>query len=435
MKKRLLLCSLAVLILLGCFALWLFAAAPEGAYATASQAEENGYLVVRDLYDVRNLHQWHRFRIRTSFGIPSELLVVQDFGTEDGRIFQTAVLRYDRDGYHLTDEEGNETSARYLVRERYPLGDKCRVSSVVLKNDRDMDHDAWMEKLLSSTLPPADPEQSTLYKVAFSRMGRRSLKTMRANTEYTEHIGGIEPLYAWYPETLADLCGMSDTIVRAEYLDCEASGIYKECHRFRVLTDYTDNAGQIIHVMESRGTTFIPGKTYYLFLGGINRQLYPDITYYRVWFNFILGEDESGLTYLGRSSFGVENIPDMDEWIRDVVKAGGYDTAGEMLRQEDAKTAYHNADHVWLVTVEEDKRILNPYTKYVEYRVEQVIKGESAEIYPPEFPADAKPGEQYILLFRQDEDRVREYSPANYLYPADSRDGRRILRLWERDAG
>ncbi|NLD82186.1 MAG: hypothetical protein GX642_13600 [Smithella sp.] len=257
-------------------------------------------------------------------------------------------------------------------------------------------------------------------------------------------------------ESFQTICEWSNTIVKAKYVGCEPFDGYKSSYAFEVETDFTGIADEnIIHIYENPLTSFVVGKSYYLFLTGFRSSLYPNVIYSRVCPDFLLGEieteDGTAYTFYNDGSFDVGDVTDFTQYIKtEIIEMGHYSTNTRSLIHESVKDAYENAAAIVLVTVQSVETV-NPCVAICSYTVDQVLKGEynetpvsteelSAEVIeaagldgenlPNALAAtETEVGDQIILLFRIDPDtgNYDMYSGENFQFPIDSDGGKYIL--------
>lgn len=274
---------------------------------------------------------------------------------------------------------------------------------------------------------------------------------------YTEIVAADNGYSLGQPAaSLDEVCRGAAVIVKAVYLGYrEFSAVSRE-YLFDAVEEYTDLLDQrIIHVYESREASFVSGKTYYLFLTGFISCLYPHTVYSRVVPGVLIGEEETGHTFYGGRTLGLEGVADLGRHIREeIIAKGMYDRDAAYLVPESAADACAHAAVILVAAVSsvQETGSGNPYVRYAGYTVERFLKGEdlyrddarreavSGDVSSAagtdgknaplmQAPADAAAGDRFILLFRIDPetDRLDMFSLQYACLRAESAEGREIL--------
>ena len=109
-----------------------------------------------------------------------------------------------------------------------------------------------------------------------------------------EYVGPSSAFVRSDIQSFEDLCEWSDTIVKATYKSKEEFTGSVSVFSFEVEESFTENVSEsVIHVYESAESSFIKGKSYYLFLSSLRSSLYPHVVYSRLHSQFLLGELET----------------------------------------------------------------------------------------------------------------------------------------------
>ena len=260
-------------------------------------------------------------------------------------------------------------------------------------------------------------------------------------------------------DSIVSVCQGSGVIAKAKYLGYNEFSTIKKAHLFSVEEEYTDLIkDDVIYVYENLDTSFISGKTYYLFLNGFLSNFYPHPVYSRCAPSFLVGEDENGYTFYNSLTLGLDTVDDIGQYIKsEIIEKGLYNKDAAYLKPERIEDACEQADVILIadiLTVEESSSS-NPYIRYSRYSVDEVLKGDevyksfqvglteelSNEIvnaagldgayYPlMQSPFDTKIGEQFILLFKinPESDQLEMYSFQNSCFRVDSDEGNLIKR-------
>jgi len=278
--------------------------------------------------------------------------------------------------------------------------------------------------------------------------------TPSAEPSTVEKVGPDMSISTVTYDSFATLCEWSNTIAKAKYISRETYNTSTDVFTFEVETDFTNTVDEeIMRVHESAHSSFIEGKSYYIFATGIRNALYPYVRYVRINPSFLLGVDsterEPKYSFYNDYALDVADVSDFDAYIEtEIIQPVKYYADSESIRHESVESAYENADSILLVTVTE----VIPENKYVStctYEVDKVLKGafkepelsdeEREEIYGTADkdlikhntpgPAGAEVGDQLILLFRYDSDSESSimYSGENFLFLPDSDGGKYIL--------
>lgn len=278
-----------------------------------------------------------------------------------------------------------------------------------------------------------------------------------------ETVAADQGYHAARPEAdpLMAVCQSSAVIVKAVYLGYrEFSGMVR-VHLFSPEEEYTHRLReQIIHVYESRETSFISGKTYYLFLTGFLSGFYPHPVYSRCGPEYLIGEDGNGYTFYGGRTLGLDAAGDLGRYLREeIVEKGYYDRDAAALLPESLEDACEGADVILTAAVleAEDTPGGNPYIRYARYSVDRVLKGErlyadltgaartssDADVTAAagkgaplmQAPADTAAGDRFILLFRADPDTgmLDMYSLQHSCLRVESEEGQWVLARFPAD--
>ena len=282
------------------------------------------------------------------------------------------------------------------------------------------------------------------------------LKTYVAEKQ-KEYVGPSSAFVRSDIQSFEDLCEWSDTIVKATYKSKEEFTGSVSVFSFEVEESFTENVSEnVIHVYESSESSFVKGKSYYLFLSSLRSSLYPHVVYSRLHSQFLLGELESkgnmSYTFYGDYNLDVADVTDFSEYIKTkIIETGSYmknpvDGSGESLEK-----ACKNADGVFKIRIVSLYEI-NPRVKVCEYIVEEVYRDrynkkfavvEDADKAIKEAagngegystitgPADAEVGDDFILLQRYNEesDSYEMYSGEHFLYRPESEEGQYVLSV------
>lgn len=257
-------------------------------------------------------------------------------------------------------------------------------------------------------------------------------------------------------DSLQAVCQGSRVIVKAAYLGYQAFSNLQNVHLFTVEEEFTDLIrDSVLHVYEGKETSFISGKTYYLFLNGFLSSFYPHTVYSRYAPAYLIGEDKDGYTFYDGKTLGLDTVADLSQYLRsEIIAKGLYNQDTALLEYESPESACAQAAVVLVATVGSVAASSsgNPYICYAGFTVDRVLKGEapSAQGAPTEgltddvrsaasldipqqllmqAPADTKVGEQFILLLKLDPESqlLDMFSHQNSCFPLDSEQARTIL--------
>ena len=291
---------------------------------------------------------------------------------------------------------------------------------------------------------PAEPEEAAGYTRTFA-----------------EHAAGDNG-YSLSPsgaDSLAAVCRGSGVILKAVHLGCREFNGNLNVHLFSVAEEYTDRVAEpVVHVYEDKETSFISGKTYYLFLTGFLSGFYPHPVYRRYAPAWLIGEESTGITVYGGRALEPEAARDLGRYLREeIIAKGAYDREAPYLVPESAGDACAGAEVILVARVLslEDTPNGNPYIRYARYAVERLLKGEAlyrektkskgtfgdlssaagadaARSPLTQAPADTEIGDLLVLLFRTDPytGGLDMYSLQHACLPAESEEGREILGLF-----
>ena len=281
---------------------------------------------------------------------------------------------------------------------------------------------------------------------------------------YTENVKGSDgfSLSPTVIDSIEDVCQGSSVIAKATYLGYQEFSKIKNVFLFEVEEEFTNLIREkVIHVHADKETSFISGKTYYLFLNGFISSIYPYTKYSRYAPSYLIGEEEDGYTFYKEKTLGMENVDDISEYIRTkIIDKGLYNKDTAKLEYESVEYACNNAEVILIATAlsVEETSIQHPYLRNSRYSVERVLRGEalycekmsisteelSDEIiiaaglddsyYPlMQTPPDTKVGDKFVLLFKIDPESqlLTMFSHQNNIFRIDSDEGQYILKRFE----
>lgn len=257
-------------------------------------------------------------------------------------------------------------------------------------------------------------------------------------------------------DTFEDVCNWSDTIVKAKYVKRESFDGYSDIYIFKLEHDYIGNVDEkLLHVYEDCGTSFIQGKSYYLFLSSFRGSLYPHVVYRRTNTEFLMGDNEeinsAKYTFYQDYSLGLEKVSDISNYIEtEIIAKNSYMVMEESVSFEQA---YMDADAIYKIKVEKVSPV-NPFVSICSYTVTEklrelyseeemnkdkepiseevaIVAGIGEEILPNTIgPVEAKIGDQFILFMKYNENThsYGMYSAEEFLYPIDSSEAQYVIR-------
>lgn len=257
------------------------------------------------------------------------------------------------------------------------------------------------------------------------------------NKNQVENVGPNEEFLLEPIDSFEDICKWSDTIVKAKYVRKESFDSYSNIYTFKLENDYIGNVNEkFIHVIEDKETSFIRGKSYYLFLSSFHNSLYPYVTYNRTETSFLMGEsterNSNKYTFYNDNSFGLDKVDDISEYIEMKIIATNSYMQEERVSFEEA---YTNADAIYVIEVEE----VSPANRFVticSYTITEKLRelyqeeGIINDVLPNTIgPDDAKVGDQFILFMKYNENiqSYGMYSAEEFLYPIDSSEAQYII--------
>ncbi len=265
-----------------------------------------------------------------------------------------------------------------------------------------------------------------------------------------EMVGADAAIDAAVYEDFASLCSASNVIVRAVYEGSDPFTSATSVFRFRVEKDFIGNCPErVVHVYESSFSSFLPGKTYYLFLSGYRNALYAHIVFNRVQPDFLLGQTKAGYTFWNDRTLDVGSVTDFDRYLKEEIVAKHLYADDSRMQTEPLASAYQNADRVLLVEITA-ARDVNPNVASCSYQVVEVLKDrpqgggglqeaasdETAAVAGTQplntpAPAGTQIGARFILLFQFDEatGRYESYPRGMAIFPADSADGAALRNM------
>lgn len=192
-----------------------------------------------------------------------------------------------------------------------------------------------------------------------------------------EYVGPDNAIYDVVFGTIETVCEYSNTIVKARYVGMEEVDWNTGIYMFELEEDFTGRADEeILHVYEDGGSSFIEGKSYYLFMTGNRLASYPHIKYVRQAKSLLIGEDmDSGmLTFYNDISLGLEKDIDFSEYLREEIIAKELYEDDRYIASESLESAVENTDVVLVATV--DRIAQHELVNFAYYSVEKVLKGE-----------------------------------------------------------
>lgn len=253
-------------------------------------------------------------------------------------------------------------------------------------------------------------------------------------------------------DSFSDVCEWSDTIVKAEYIKKEDFDGYSNIYIFELEEDYIGNVNEKrLHVYESADSSFIKGKSYYLFMSSFNSPLYPHVVYRRTNTNFLMGDsterNSEQYTFYQDYSLGLNEVTDISSYIKtEVVETNSY------LQQniESLEEACKNIDAIYKIKVGENSPI-NRFVSSCSYTITEKLRERYSieeidiESFSDEIisvggldeeipltticPSDAVEGDEFILLLKYNEyyNCYFLYSDEHFLYPLSSSEAQYII--------
>lgn len=188
---------------------------------------------------------------------------------------------------------------------------------------------------------------------------------------------------------------------------------------------------------------------------GYRSSLYPHIVYRRVETGFLMGETNtrgrSAYTFYQGYDLEMKEVSDMAGYIREeIVEKSNYMKAEETGATETFEEACQKTDAIWQIRVVKTA-VANPFVKECSYVItkkireryesdlpleedlpEEIIEaaGIGVESYPIALgPADAKEGDEFLLLQRYQNGKYGMYSEEHFLYAMDSEEAEYIMKL------
>ena len=253
--------------------------------------------------------------------------------------------------------------------------------------------------------------------------------------EQVEFVGADDSFSLVEIDSFDDVCEWSDTIVKAKYIKRESFDGYKDIFVFKLEEDYIGNVDEkLIHVYEVKESSFIQGKSYYLFMSSFRSPLYPHVVYTRTCNGLLVGEigkgDSTQYTFYS-SSWGLDKVGDISKYIETEIVAKGVYMEEE---REALEEAVKNADAIYKIKLESVKPD-NRFVATCTYTMKETLR----ERYPLEkqtelptilVPSSAKKGDKFIVLEEYNEDYKNygvDYSSEHYIYPLRSSEARYII--------
>ena len=261
-----------------------------------------------------------------------------------------------------------------------------------------------------------------------------------AQVSTVERVGPDDSISLAEFNSIQDVCAWSNTIVKAKYLSHEELSSSKNVFKFEVEENITGNCDEeIISIHESVESSFITGKSYYLFLSGYRSALYPYVVYTRVCPDFLVGEIDEGYTFYENQSLQANEIADMTLYLKDeIVSAGKYVVNDADLVSEPLEEACDNAAGIAVVEFYSVKP-RSSRTSFCSYEVQSTLKSlpdDPISNGAITAPASAEEGDRYILLYAYNGEAgaYKMYPNEHALYSADSAEGRTILEKYGAEA-
>lgn len=237
-------------------------------------------------------------------------------------------------------------------------------------------------------------------------------------------------------ESFEDICESSDTIVKAKYIKRDKFDLNRDIFIFEVEEDFIGNVDEKqIHVYETKESSFIKGKSYYLCLSSFRSPYYPHVLYTQTWNSLRVGEIEKGdsiqYTFCYDYTLGLDKVDDISKYIKtEIVEKGIYKKTERVSLEEAVK----NADAIYIIKVES----VDPDHRFIafsECRTTNTLR----ERYPVKnqkeisnwlVPGDARVGDKFIVLLKYNEEYqsyVADDSSEHFLYPLWSSEARYII--------
>ena len=255
--------------------------------------------------------------------------------------------------------------------------------------------------------------------------------------EQVEFVGYEEYFPLFEIDSFEEVCEWSDTIVKAKYIKRESFDNEKDIFVFKLEDDYIGNVDEKrIHVYEVKESSFIRGKSYYLFMSSFRSPIYPHVSYARTEANFLVGETKNGdsdqYTFYKDRSWGLDKVGDISKYIEtEIVAKGAY----MKTERKSLDEAVMNADAIYKIKVESVK-IVNRFVSNCTYTVIEPLRerysvGKPRELPTVLAPSDAKVGDKFIILAKYDEKYQSygvDYSSEHFIYPLRSSEARYIIK-------
>ena len=244
--------------------------------------------------------------------------------------------------------------------------------------------------------------------------------------DQVEAVGYDDTFYAVNIDSFEEMCEWSDTIVKAKYIRRESFNEYTDIFVFKPEEDFIGNVDEKrIHVYEVKDSSFIEGKSYYLFMASFRSPLYPHVSYARTRINFLVGEvgkgDSRQYTFYNDYSLGLDKVDDISKYIETEIIAKDAYMKPEN-NEESLDDAINNADAIYKIKMESVKQV-NRFVSSCTYSVTETLKerysvSKSKELPSVLVPASAKKGDEFIILVKYNEDYQNyeiDYSSQHYI--------------------
>ena len=258
-----------------------------------------------------------------------------------------------------------------------------------------------------------------------------------------EYIAPNEEMSLVMIDDFATLCEWSNTIVKAKYIRRESYTEYGDLFVFKLEKDFIGNVDEkYICLHEDKETSFIRGKSYYLFMVSYgDSALLPYVSYARTEPSFLLGEVGKGnskrYTFYNDYTLGLDQVEDISKYIEtEIIAKGAYKKTE--VKSETLNEAIMNADAIYKIKIESVENKINRYVANCTYSVKKELRekksvGNSGEIPTILAPGDSKKGDQFIILLKYNERYNKyevDYSSIHYIYSTRSREARYIIRSY-----
>lgn len=269
-----------------------------------------------------------------------------------------------------------------------------------------------------------------------------------------EYVGPNMELSLVTLDSFEDICNNSDTIVKAKYVRKESFDGYSNIYIFELEHDYIGNVDEeFLHVYENNESSFIKGKSYYLYLSSFRSSLYPHVSYCRINTDFLMGDNternSTRYTFYQDYSLGLEKVSDISDYIEtEIIATNSYMTEERVTFEQ----AYMDADAIYKIKVEEVSPV-NRFVAICSYSITEklreiyseedikndkepiseeiaIVAGSNVETLPNTVgPIDTKIGDQFILFMEYNENihSYGMYSAEEFLYPIDSSEAQYVI--------